>query len=147
MSPVAAGALEEVLDRAERLVAAAGADLCGALLLCDAEVVELGPGGAAAWAPEVRDAVAARDPAACVLICPGLRRPPTQDSPRAVAMVLLLGHDRLGAARARWAAAPTAGPDARGGAAVRWAHVPYRGGRLAASVRAGYDAAAWMRST
>jgi len=146
MDAVAARALEDVLGRAERLVAAAGADLTGALLLCDADVVELGPGGAAAWAPAVRDAVAARDPAACVLICPNLRRPPTQGSPRSAPIVLLLGHDRAGAARARWAETAPAGAGTGTGTG-RWAHVPYAGGRLAASVRAGYDAAARMRST
>ncbi len=137
---MAARALDEVLDRAERLVAAAGLDLAAAVLLCDAEVVELGPGGAAAWAPVVRDAVAARDPAACVLVCPGLRRPPSQGSARPAPIVVLLGHDRAGAARSRWA---QVGPGATG----TWADVPWTGGRLAASVRAGYDAAAWMRST
>jgi hypothetical protein len=140
MDAVAARALDEVLGRAERLVAAAGADLVGAVLLCDAEVVELGPGAAAGWAPAVRDAVATRDPAACVLVCPGLRRPPTQASPLAAPIVVLLGHDREGRGRARWA-------EVRSGGVGRWADVPWTGGRLAASVRAGYDAAAWMRST
>ncbi len=140
MVSVAERALEEVLGRAERLVAAAGADLPGALLMCDAETVELGAGGAAAWAPAIRDAVAARDPAACVLVCPGLRRPPTQASARPAPIVVLLGHARGGASRVRWAELGTRGIG-------RWAELPWTGGRLAASVRAGYEAAAWMRST
>lgn len=140
MGAVAARALDELLDRAERLVAAAGADLRGALLLCDAEAVELGARGAGAWAPVIRDAVAARDPAACVLVCPGLRRPPTQASPLPAPIVVLLGHERGGGSRARWA-------EVAGARVGPWADVPWAGGRLAACVRAGYDAAAWMRST
>ncbi len=129
-------ALDEVLARAERLVATAGADV-PALLVCDGDApVELGRGGAAAWGPVVRDVVAAGDPAACVLVCPGLRRPPTQGSARPAPIVVLLAHDREGAARARWA-------EVRPGAAPGpWAHLPWTGGRLAACVRAGYEAAA-----
>jgi hypothetical protein len=134
---VSGRALADALARAERLVDAAGEDL-PALLLCDEDVVELGPGGAGAWAPVVRDAVAARDPAACVLVCPGLRRPPTQGSAVTAPIVVLLGHDRTGTMRSRWAEAGPAGPG-------RWAEIPWTGGRLAACVRAGYAAASWTR--
>jgi hypothetical protein len=136
---MAGRALDAVLCRAEQLAAAAGADL-PALLLCDEDVVELGAGGAPAWAPVVRDAVAARDPAACVLVCPGLRRPPSQGSAVPAPIVVLLGHDRGGRARSRWA-------EVRSGGMGGWAEVPWAGGPLAACVRAGYEAAAWMRST
>ena len=132
-------ALDDAMRRAEELVAAAGADL-PALLLCDEEAVELGAAVAAAWGPVLRDAVAGRDPAACVLVCPGLRRPPTQASPLPAPIVVLLGHDRGGAARSRWAEAGTRG-------AGRWAELPWAGGRLAACVRAGYEAAARGGST
>jgi hypothetical protein len=139
MDHMVEGALDAVLCRAERLAAAACADL-PALLLCDEEVVELGAGGAVAWAPVVRDAVAARDPAACVLVCPGLRRPPTQGSAVPAPIVVLLAHDRGGRVRSRWA-------EVRSGGVGAWADVPWAGGPLAACVRAGYEAAAWIRST